>query len=161
VLRERAPRGLMDDPDRAFHFLFVGLLPDGARSPVEGGEYLIRNIVAHDPDTGVLAIADHVEEGQQILFAHRAADSALADLSRLVESVAPQRSGLDYRFGLYFNCLARGHSLYGETGVDAAVLARALPGVPLLGFFCGAELAPLGGSNQLFTYTGVLLLVAE
>jgi small ligand-binding sensory domain FIST len=161
VLRERAPKGLMEDPERAFHFLFVGLVPEGPRSPSWTGEYLIRNVVAHDPDTGVLAIADHVEEGQHLLFAHREANSARADLSRLAESVAPERTGLRYRFGLYFNCLARGQSLYGEPGVDAATLSRALPGVPLAGFFCGAELAPLGGSNQLFTYTGVLLLVAE
>jgi small ligand-binding sensory domain FIST len=161
VLRERAPRGLMEDPERAFHFLFVGLLPESDVPEVRPGEYLIRNVVAADPDTGVLAIADNVEEGRHILFAQREPTAARSDLSRVLEEISPARTGLDYRFALYFNCLARGSSLYEREGVDSELLGQALPGVPLLGFFCGAEIGPLRGSNQLFTYTGVLLLVAE
>jgi small ligand-binding sensory domain FIST len=66
-----------------------------------------------------------------------------------------------FKFGLYFNCLARGSSLYGREGVDSAALSRHLPGVPILGFSCNAEIAPLRGMNALLTYTGVLVLVSE
>jgi small ligand-binding sensory domain FIST len=41
------------------------------------------------------------------------------------------------------------------------MLGEALPGVPLIGFFSNAEIGPLHGLNQLFTYTGVLLLIAD
>jgi len=136
-------------------------LPEPKPGELRPGEYLVRNIVTADPDTGVLAVSANVEEGQSIIFAHREATSAHDDLLRMLDEVSPERTGLPYRFGLYFNCLARGRSLYERTGVDLEVLQRRLPEVPLLGFFCNAEIAPLHGCNQLFTYTGVLLLVAE
>jgi small ligand-binding sensory domain FIST len=79
----------------------------------------------------------------------------------MLDQVSPERTGLDYKFGLYFNCLARGRSLYREDGIDSSLLAGAFPGVPTLGFFCNAEIGPIQGENRLFTYTGVLLLVAE
>lgn len=161
VLKERAPAGLLEDLDWGLNFLFVGLLPDSQDGEVRPGEYLVRNIVAADPDTGVLAVSARVEEGQSIIFARREADSARGDLLRMLEEVTSRPESGRYKFGLYFNCLARGASLYDEAGVDTALLARALPDVPLLGFFCNAEIAPLRGANSLFTYTGVLLLVAE
>jgi small ligand-binding sensory domain FIST len=161
VLRERAPAGLLDDLTWAFNFLFVGLLPEPDEAAPASGEYLVRNIISADPDTGVLGVADRVGEGQHIVFAHREARAAEADLRRMLEGVSRERTGLEYRFGLYFNCLARGRSLYEAEGVDTALLQQALPGVPLLGFFCNAEIGPLRGLNQLFTYTGVLLLIAE
>jgi small ligand-binding sensory domain FIST len=161
VLRRRAPTEIVENPNRIFSHLFVGLLPESDGHPVMPGEYLIRNIVAADPDTGVVAIADSVEEGQSILFAVREPRSAREDLSRMLDRVRAQKGDLTHRFGLYFNCLARGASLYGKSGVDAEHLAQALPGVPILGFFCNAEMAPLRGVNHLFTYTGVLVLVGE
>jgi len=161
VLRERAPAGLLDDPEWGFNFLFVGLLPDPGNPEVRPGEYLVRNIVATDPDAGVIAISDNVEEDQHIVLALREPDSARKDLTRVLDEISSQRTGMDYRFGLYFNCLARGSSLYQEPGVDAALLQKALPGLPLLGFFCNAEIGPMRGVNQLFTYTGVLVLFAE
>jgi small ligand-binding sensory domain FIST len=159
--RERVPLDFFEDPERALEHLFVGLFPDPQDPTGRPGEYLVRNIVAADPDTGVLAISDSVEEGQYVLFAVREPQAARADLVRALSQVASDRCGLDYRFGFYFNCLARGRSLYREEGVDAGLLSRILPGVPLLGFFCNAEIAPLRGVNQLFTYTGVLVLVAD
>jgi small ligand-binding sensory domain FIST len=161
VLRECAPAGSLDEMDWGLQFLFVGLLPDPDAPRVESGEYLVRNIVTADPDTGVLAIADTVEEGQHIVFVVREPAAARQDLAAMLEQVSDRRTGLDYRFGLYFNCLARGRSLYQEGGIDSALLAEALPGVPLLGFFCNAEIGPIRGQNRLFTYTGMLLLVAE
>ena len=161
LLRERAPAGMTKDMQRAMNFLFVGLLPDAGGDEVQPGEYLVRNIISADPDTGVVAISDRVDEGRRIIFAHREAISAERDLRDLLDRISPQRTGLNYRFGLYFNCLARGQSLYESEGVDSRLLAAALPEVPVLGFFCNAEFGPLRGVNQLLTYSGVLLLVAE
>lgn len=161
VLRERAPDGMLDDPERAIEYLFVGLVPGPATTAPQGPEYLIRNLVALDPDTGVLGVGAPVEEGQRIVFAVREGRTAREDLQRTAAALAADRSGIDYRFGLYFNCVARGRSLYGEDGVDARILREAFPSVPILGFFCNAELAPAAGVNRLFTYTGVLVLVGD
>jgi small ligand-binding sensory domain FIST len=161
VLRQQAPGELMDDLDWALNFLFVGLLVNPNEAGAARGEYIARNIVAADPDTGVLAIAESVEEGQNVLFAQREAASAREDVNRLLDEVSPRTTGLNYRFGLYFNCLARGSSLYDEEHTDIGMIGAALPGVPVIGFFSNAEIGPLHGSNQLFTYTGVLLLIAD
>ena len=161
ALRSAAPARFADDPDAMMDALTIALLPEPGESVLRPGEYLVRNIIAIDPDTGVVAVAADVEEGQSILFALREPSAAAADVLRMAERVAAEAPPGGFKFGLYFNCLARGRSLYGQNGVDSAALARHLPGVPLLGFSCNAEIAPLRGSNHLLTYTGVLVLCSE
>jgi len=161
ALRAAAPSGYLHDDDTTTTALTIALLPEPGDSALRPGEYLARNILAIDPDTGVIAVAADVEEGQSILFALREPEAAGDDVERMAERVAAAAPPGGYKFGLYFNCLARGRSLYGRSGVDSAALTRHLPGVPLLGFSCSAEIAPLRGANHLFTYTGVLVLVSE
>ncbi len=159
ALRERVGDDLLSSPARVLDTLSVGILPEGTDPALRPFEFMARNIVALDEDTGVIGIADNVEEGQTLVFAVREPDAAREDLARVLGAVAAERG--DYRFGLYFDCLARGRALYGRDGVDAELLGRMLPGVPILGFHCNAEIAPLRGANFLFTYTGVLVLVGE
>jgi small ligand-binding sensory domain FIST len=161
ALRAAAPSEFFDNPKATMNALTIALLPEPGESVLRPGEYLVRNIVAVDPDTGVIAVAAEVEEGQLILFALREPSAAREDVSRMAERVAAAAPHGGYKFGLYFNCLARGRSLYGRECVDSAALTRHLPGVPLLGFSCNAEIAPLRGANHLFTYTGVLVLFSE
>ena len=161
ALRACAPGGRLDNPADAIRRLTVALLPEPGESTLRPGEFLVRNIVAADPDTGVIAIAAEVEEGQSLLFAVREPGAAYDDVSKMAARAAESAPEGGYRFGLYFDCLARGSALYGRAGVDSEAIARHLPGVPILGFFCNAEIAPLRGANHLFTYTGVLVLVSE
>jgi small ligand-binding sensory domain FIST len=161
ALRAAAPEERYDDPDEIMSTLTIALLPEPGESMLRGGEYLVRNIVAVDPDTGVIAVAADLEEGQSILFARREPEAAHEDVQRMAARAAAAAPPGGYKFGHYFDCLARGRSLYGREGVDSAALARHLPGVPLLGFFCNAEIAPLRGANYLFTYTGVLVLFSD
>lgn len=155
-LRDVVPEELLDDPERALHAVSVALLPDGGGTRLSPGEYLVRNIIAADPDTGALGVADCVEEGSSVVFAVREPESARVELERSVAALGEEGDG--WAFGLYFDCVARGRSLYGKPDVDSGILRDALPGLPILGFFCNAEIAPLRGVNQLFTYTGVLVL---
>ena len=162
ALRRYLPKELRDaDPEDSLSSVTIALLPEGEDVRLHAGEYLVRNIVAVDPDTGVLAIAAEVEEGQMILFALREGDAARADAGSVLSRVATAAPAGGYRFGFYFDCLERGSALYGAQGVDAALIASHLPDVPVLGFFCNAEIAPLRGANHLFTYSGVLVLFAE
>jgi small ligand-binding sensory domain FIST len=161
VLKQRAPTDVADSPGWLFGRLVVGLIPGTEGHAARPGEYVTRNLVAVDPDTGVLAISDVVEEGQSVLFALREARASRDGLERVVERCRAERARCDWRFGLYFNCLARGRALYGRDDVDAEILAAGFPGLPILGFGCAAEIAPLRGANQVFTYSGVLVLVGE
>jgi len=161
VLRSRLPGPLRDELQRLGGHLFVALPPEADQERIDPGEYLVRSLVGADPERGSLAISATIEVGQLLLLVLREGQAARDDLKQMLARVAAAPGRPDYRFGLYFNCAARGASLYGIPGIDSAYISGALPNLPILGLFGNAEIAPLRGSNRFFTHTGVLALVAE
>jgi small ligand-binding sensory domain FIST len=152
---------LAQDLRRALQVLFVGLPADDHRNSVGPGEYVVRNIIGLDPDKGIVGVADEVREGQAMIFALRDGQRAREDLNQMVERQKARLEGKSPAFGFYFNCCARGASLYGMEGIDTAYIRQTLGDFPLIGMFGGYELAPLGHANHLFAYTGVLALITE
>jgi small ligand-binding sensory domain FIST len=150
---------LADDLRRALTVLFVGLPADRLINSVAPGKYLIRNIIGIDPDKGILGVAEAVTEGESIIFAMRDGQRARDDLNQMLQRQVNNLGGRKPAFGFYFNCCARGNSLYGIPGIDSAYIKQALGDFPLIGMFGGYELAPLGRANHLFAYTGVLALI--
>ncbi|MBI2211351.1 MAG: FIST C-terminal domain-containing protein, partial [Deltaproteobacteria bacterium] len=110
---------------------------------------------------GILALAEEVFEGEGMVFTLRDAQRAREDLTQMLERQVKRLGGKRPQFGLYFNCCARGTSLYGIPGIDTAYIRQALGDFPLIGFFGNFELGPLGGKNHLLAYTGVLALITE
>jgi small ligand-binding sensory domain FIST len=152
---------LAQDLRRALQVLFVGLPADDHRNTVGPGEYVVRNIIGLDPEKGVLGVADEVREGQAMIFALRDGQRAREDLNQMLERQKTRLEGKSPAFGFYFNCCARGASLYGMEGIDTAYIRQTFGDFPLIGMFGGYELAPLGHANHLFAYTGVLALITE
>jgi small ligand-binding sensory domain FIST len=152
---------LADDLRRALMVLFVGLPADLSENSVADGKYLVRNIIGLDPENGVVGVAEEVHEGEAMIFAMRDGQRAREDLNQMLSRQAARLGGKKPAFGLYFNCCARGSSLYGIPDIDSAYICQALGDLPLIGMFGGYELAPLGQANRLFAYTGVLALVTE
>lgn len=152
---------LAEDIRRALTVLFVGLPADRNENSVGPGKYLVRNIIGLDPAKGILGVAEEVREGQAMIFAFRDGQRAREDLNQMLARQVENSRGKKPAFGLYFNCCARGSSLYGIPGIDSAYIRQALGDFPLIGMFGGYELAPLGGANRLFAYTGVLALITE
>lgn len=152
---------LAEDIRRALTVLFVGLPADRQENSVAPGKYLVRNIVGLDPKKGILGVAEQVGEGETIVFTMRDGQRAREDLGQMLHRQTEALAGKKPAFGLYFNCCARGSSLYGIPGIDSAYIRQALGDIPLIGMFGGYELAPLGGANHLFAYTGVLALITE
>ena len=152
---------LAEDLRRALQVLFVGLPADKDENSVGPGKYVIRNIIGLDPNKGILGVADEVHEGQAMIFALRDGQRAREDLNQMLARQTQRLAGKKPAFGFYFNCCARGASLYGMEGIDTAYIRQALGEFPLIGMFGGYELAPLGKANHLFTYTGVLALITE
>ena len=152
---------LAEDLRRALMFIFVGLPASPDQNTVGPGQYLVRNIIGLDPVKGVVGVAEEVREGQSMIFTFRDGQRAREDLNQMLTRQAQKLAGRMPAFGLYFNCCARGHSLYGMPGIDTAYIRQALGDFPLLGLFGGYELAPLGAKNHLFAYTGVLALITE
>lgn len=152
---------LLDDLSRALAFVFAGLPADHRLNSVAPGHYLVRNIVGLDPRAGVLAVGEEVFEGEQMVFTLRDAQRAREDLQQMLERQKKNLEGKSPQLGLYFNCCARGTSLYGIPGIDTAYIRQSLGDFPLIGMFGSFELGPLGKKNHLLAYTGVLVLIKE
>jgi small ligand-binding sensory domain FIST len=114
-----------------------------------------------DAEKGIIGVADEVTEGDAVIFTMRDGQRAREDLGQMLRRQCDALEQKKPAFGMYFNCCARGNSLYGIPGIDSAYIRQALGEVPLIGMFGGYELAPLGRANHLFAYTGVLALIGE
>jgi small ligand-binding sensory domain FIST len=152
---------LAEDIRRALMVLFVGLPASREENSVAAGRYLVRNIVGLDAEKGILGVADYVSEGESMIFTMRDGLRAREDLEQMLHRQSERLNGKKPGFGLYFNCCARGNSLYGIPGIDVAYIRQVLGDFPLIGMFGGYELAPLGQANHLFAYTGVLAIIAD
>ena len=149
VLREDAGPEVAVNFASVGGFLFAGLPVDGS----DTGDYLVRNLVGIDPARKLVAVGEAVRPGAQVMFCRRDRGTASDDLVRMLDSI---RDGLyrQPRGALYFNCLGRGPSLFGDNSEELRIIADALGEVPLVGFFCSGEIS----HNRLYGYTGVLTL---
>jgi len=162
VLKKQVPRRIIDNPQDMMSLLFVGFTPDPKEKEIVGGDYLVRNIIGVNPDTEIIGVAENVKEGQTLIFAVRHPTMAREDLKQMLDRlVSSKENDKQFQFGFYFNCCARGSSLYGHQGIDTAYISQALGDIPIIGFFGNSEFAPLRNINYLFTYTGVLVLISE
>jgi small ligand-binding sensory domain FIST len=152
---------LLENLGRALTYVFVGLPVDPVKNSVGPGEYLVRNIVGLDPRAGILAVAEEIFEGERMVFTLRDAERAREDLGQMLGRQVGSLGGKSPALGFYFNCCARGGSLYGMDGIDVAYIRQALGEFPLIGLFGSFELGPLGRKNHLLAYTGVLTLITE
>jgi small ligand-binding sensory domain FIST len=127
-----------------------------AALPIDGsdtGDYLVRNLVGLDTGHKLVAVGEAVRPGRSIMFCRRDRGSASDDLDRMLTSI---RSGLfrEPKGGVYFSCVGRGASLFGENSEELRIIRDRLGDVPIVGFFCNGEIS----HNRLYGYTGVLTL---
>lgn len=149
-----APRNLMQLLEGEAHVAF----------PVPGtdtNDYVVRHIMAIDPDNGMIAVSEHLEDGQKIMFVYRDEETMCADLSSTL--VALQRRVLHERgifapkAALYISCVARAGVPFGgdeHTGGEMTLLKDILGDVPVAGFYANGEIS----NNRLYGYTGIVTL---
>ncbi|MGH7312326.1 MAG: FIST C-terminal domain-containing protein, partial [Candidatus Rokuibacteriota bacterium] len=158
VLREAVSRA----PDGAARAqragLFAGLAMDPAKSPLERGDFLVRNVLGADSGTGAIAVAEPVRAGQTIQFQLRDAAASREDLETTLRGVARALGGQRPAFGCYFNCAGRGRGLFGVPDHDVTLIRSHLGDFPLIGFFGNGEFAPIGRRNFFHNYTGALVV---
>jgi small ligand-binding sensory domain FIST len=140
------------DQDLFRRALFVGVVMNEGRSEYGHGDFLIRNVVGVDPETGTLTVAEVLHAGQVIQFHVRDALMSAADLEGSLQRYVggqPQRpAGI-----LLFSCLGRGETLYGEPDHDSRMIAGHLGPTPIGGFFCNGEIGPVDRRTFLHGYT--------
>jgi len=138
--------------------IFAGLAMDPAKSPLERGDFLVRNLVGGDQQSGAVAVAEPVKVGQTIQFQIRDAEAAQEDLGATLQDMAKRLGGRQPAFGCYFNCAGRGQGLFGAPNHDVTLIGKELGEFPLVGFFGNGESAPIGRRNFFHNYTGVLVV---
>ena len=149
VFTEDIGPSLAGDLRRVGGLIFAGLPVPGS----DTGDYLVRNLMAIDPGRGWLVLGAEIAAGEAIVFCRRDPESARRDMVRMVSQLAGRLSAPP-KAGIYVSCVARGAALFGEAGVETALIREALGEFPLIGFFANGEIS----RDRLYGHTGVLTL---
>ncbi len=145
----------------AQHSLFLGVVMDEMKSEFKRGDFLIRNIVGADPDTGVLMLGDRLKTGQMVQFHLRDAKTSEEDLRTLLEERASSFKSHPPAGMLLFSCQGRGKGLYGKPNHDIEMIRTVAGNSAIAGFFCNGEIGPVGGKAYLHGYTSSLGIFRE
>lgn len=129
-----------------------------AAFPVEGSseaDYVVRNLIGIDPRQGLVAVAETMQPGDHVMFVRRDAESAKKDLARMLGDLRGRLSGKP-KAGLYYSCVARGASLFGDEHYEMRAIHDTFGDIPIAGFFGNGEIS----DDRVYGYTGVLTLFA-
>ncbi|MBM3139618.1 MAG: hypothetical protein FJZ92_05235 [Chloroflexi bacterium] len=154
MLRETIDALDPETRERASRNLLVGLAIDEYRDAYRRGDYLIRNLLGYDQESGAIAVSANVRIGQTIQFQFR--DAAAADedlreqLARVPGSLEPGERVLG---ALLCTCNGRGVGLFGEPDHDALAIDEVFGALPTAGLFCNGEIGPVSGKTFLHGFT--------
>jgi len=110
--------------------LFVGRAVKAGQETLGQGDFLIRGVTAIDQESGAIAVADQIQEGEVIQFHLRDSLTATEDLEMML---IPQIG-------------------------DISVIRKNLGDLHLAGFFCAGEIGPIGDQNFVHGHTASLVL---
>jgi len=159
-LQELWPQLSPDDRQLMQRGLHVGRVINEYQGEFRRGDFLIRNVLGLDQESGALAITDRVRVGQTVQFHVRDAATADEDLRALLRqdlSAHEKRPA----GALAFSCNGRGTRLFAEADHDTSAIRGEAGAVPLAGFFAQGELGPVGGQNFIHGFTASVALFEE
>ena len=135
--------------------LFLGLVMRPGESRYGQGDYLVRNLLGVDDESGALWIGAEIEANQVVQFHVRDAVTSAEDLEHALGQLdrASRPAG-----ALLFSCLGRGRHLYGRPDHDTDAFRRHAGSTPLGGFFCNGEIGPVRGRTFVHGYTSAFAL---
>jgi small ligand-binding sensory domain FIST len=136
--------------------LLVGLAMNEYRDEFKRGDFLIRNLMGVDPNSGAIAVAAEPRVGQTLQFQIRDARAADEELRHMLNSEQANPSAA----ALLFACNGRGVGLFGTPNHDARTVRELLGPLPLAGLFCNGEIGPVGAATYVHGFTASLALIA-
>src|SRR5581483_1536561 len=134
-LQELAASVSDDERELLRRGLHMGLVVDEHKAEFARGDFLVRNVLGADEESGALAVGDRVSVGQTVQFHVRDAAAADEDLREVL-------GGVDARAALLFTCNGRGRHLFGVPDHDAGLVDQLLGPIPAAGAFCAGEIGP-------------------
>jgi len=161
VLQEMLPQLPARDQKLARSALFLGRVINEYREEFSRGDFLIRNLIGSDPQSGALAVGDLMRTGQTVQFQVRDANTADEDLRQLLRKERQDLGGNQPAGVLLFSCVGRGEGMYGAAHHDIKMVQESLGPVPAAGFFCNGEIGPVGQRPFIHGFTCVVGLFTE
>ncbi len=131
--------------------LHLGRVVDQHQIDIGRGDFLVRAVLAVDPSTGSITVADQVGIGDTVQFQLRDSDTADEDLRVMLGD----RSGMG---ALLFTCNGRGLRLFGTPDHDAELVSSSLGTLALAGMFCAGEIGPVGDRSFVHGYSASILV---
>ena len=158
VFTEVAKELGVSDIEEAAQKLLLSFPLNPAQPVFTGEDSIARHITGiHVPSQGITT-SEIIQQGGVVSFSYRSQKSAEEDLKLMLKRLKNKNFEIP-TFGIYFNCASRGEALYGRPNVDVELINEILGEFPLVGFFGAYEMAHMPKGLQLYSYTGVLLLI--
>ena len=161
VLAETVQQLSPADQQKARGNLFIGLVVNEYLEDFHRGDFLVRNLIGGDPNSGVLAVAALPRTGQTIQFHRRDAVAANEDMGELLERAKIKIGGATIYGGCLCCCNGRGKNLFGAPDHDAELVQKELGPIGLAGFYGNGEIGPVGEKNYLHGFTASLALFVK
>ena len=161
VLAETFQKLPPDEQRRSQGNLLIGLVVNEYREDFHRGDFLVRNLIGGDPQSGVLAVGALPRMGQMMQFQRRDAAAATEDMNEMLASARAQLGGATIYGGCLCCCNGRGRRLFGRANHDTEMVQERLGPLGLAGFFCNGEIGPVGGKNYLHGFTASLALFVK
>lgn len=141
--------------------LFIGLVVNEYLEDFHRGDFLVRNLIGGDPNSGVLAVGALPRMGQTIQFQRRDAATASQDMNDLLATAKTNLADTTIYGGCLFCCYGRGKGLFSKVSHDAGLVQKHFGALGLGGFFCNGEIGPIGEKNFLHSHTAALALFVK
>ncbi len=141
--------------------LHIGLAIDEHKSEFDRGDFLVRNVVGADQDSGSIVVTDLMIEGRTVQFHVRDRETAGEDLQWLLTTRENRIDKKPVAGALLFSCNGRGKRFFGVSDHDVTAVRKQVGDIPLAGFFAQGEIGPVGGKNFLHGFTASVALFTE
>lgn len=141
--------------------LFIGLAMNEYLEDFHRGDFLIRNVLGADPQSGVVAVGALPRAGQTIQFQRRDATAANEDMQELLDRTKANLADKPIYGGCLCSCNGRGRGLFGVPDHDAKLVQDTFGPLGVGGFFCNGEIGPVGEKNFLHGFTASLALFVK
>ena len=141
--------------------LFIGLVVNEYLENFHRGDFLVRNLIGGDLNSGVLTVGAMPRTGQTMQFQRRDAATATEDMNELLARTKKQLTGTTIYGGCLCCCNGRGKNFFGCLNHDAELVQKQFGPLGLAGFFSNGEIGPVGEKNFLHGYTASLALFVK
>ena len=178
AVREQLATLSDDDRKLLSEGLLIGRVINEAKAHFGRADFLIRNLMGGDEQSGAIAVADLVSAGQTIQLHLHDAQTAREDLALLLDA---QRLYNRPKGALVVSCTGRTRKFFGTPAHDARAIRHAFDqtpdgatraksghqvdsgenAIPLAGFFAAGEIGPIGGHIFHHGHTAIAALFRE